>query len=366
MSNRSGRHLFSLYGLDQKGIPAFFRPYRRTNVPITTQFYGMRRMRGRTANISATSLYEWTFARTSVVSEQDPALRWSTLGSNVEAYWQRQGLNRLMWQFDRQATNNLLNSTAPANQTTGSLNTGTYVLWLEGTGSVTIAANTGTATGLGTATAAAPIFINVTVAGTFNITVTGSVTRFQLEGSGFNSAVPSSFIPTAGSAVTRTVATFRWLPTQMGSGLLGTAGTLIGHYFAQSTWPTFTAAADMLSVSDGTANNRLAVNMAGSGTALRAQVISGGSVLGTATSTVTPQAGTVYRFGIAWDSTGLYFAHTGMATVQSALFTVAGLNQINMGAAPGGTNAWMTPAGLIARFPVRITNAQLLDAVARA
>jgi len=95
--------------------------------------------------------------------------------------------------------NRLLVSTVPATQTTASLATGTYTLWVIGTGSATSAAVTATGTGFGAATAGVPNVFVLTGAGTVRVTVAGSLNRFQLELGSF----PSSFIVTAGAVVTR-------------------------------------------------------------------------------------------------------------------------------------------------------------------
>jgi hypothetical protein len=103
-------------------------------------------------------------------------------------------------------TNNLLNSGAPATQTTASLTTGTYCLWVEGTGSAAVTAGTATLTGNGTASAGTPNVFQVTGAGTVTVTITGTLTKFQLE----NGAEPSSYIATAGAAVSRDVDTLAY------------------------------------------------------------------------------------------------------------------------------------------------------------
>ncbi len=96
-------------------------------------------------------------------------------------------------------TNYLLNSTAPATQTTGSLSTGTYTLWVIGGGTATVAAGTATISGGGSATSGTPLIFTVSGSGTVVVTVSGSLSFFQLEkGNG-----PTSFIPTAGTTVTR-------------------------------------------------------------------------------------------------------------------------------------------------------------------
>lgn len=98
-------------------------------------------------------------------------------------------------------TNHLLNSSAPVTQTTGSLSTGTYTLWVEGTGSALASAGTATITGAAAASAGSHNTFDVTVAGTVTVTVTGTLTKFQLE----KSAKPTSFILTAGAEAVRAV-----------------------------------------------------------------------------------------------------------------------------------------------------------------
>lgn len=96
-------------------------------------------------------------------------------------------------------TNVLLNSAAPATQTTASLAVGTYTLWVNGSGSATPSAGTATITGAGTATNGVPDVFVVTVAGTVTITVAGALNAFQCELGAFG----TSFIPTAGAPATR-------------------------------------------------------------------------------------------------------------------------------------------------------------------
>jgi hypothetical protein len=107
-------------------------------------------------------------------------------------------------------TNFLLNSDAPATQTLASLGApanNVYILWVIGTGSATVTAGTGiSSTTLPiTATAGNPASFVLTTAGTMVVTVTGSLTRFQLERAISTSGVsfPTSYIPTTGTFVAR-------------------------------------------------------------------------------------------------------------------------------------------------------------------
>jgi hypothetical protein len=97
-------------------------------------------------------------------------------------------------------TNLLLNSTAPATQTTGSLANATYVLWVNGAGSATMSAGTATGCGTGAATQGTPVtFTTSGAAGTCTVTVAGALNAFQLEAGTFG----TSFIVTAGATATR-------------------------------------------------------------------------------------------------------------------------------------------------------------------
>ena len=68
----------------------------------------------------------------------------------------------------------------PANQTTASLGTGQYFLWILGGGSVSVSANSATITGAGSATEGSGVNFEVTGAGTVDVVITGECTHFQL------------------------------------------------------------------------------------------------------------------------------------------------------------------------------------------
>lgn len=108
-------------------------------------------------------------------------------------------------------TNYLLNSGAPVTQTTGSLGIGTYCLWVEGTGSAAVTAGSATITGGGTASAGSPDVFEVTGAGTVDVTITGTLTKFQLEAG----AEPSSFILTAGAIASRAIDTLDYTDDEL-------------------------------------------------------------------------------------------------------------------------------------------------------
>lgn len=115
-------------------------------------------------------------------------------GNNVLAI--TPGLGLLV---EESRTNQLLNSTVPATQTTASLGTGTYTLWVNGAGSALASGGTATITGAGSATNGAPNTFTITVAGTVVVTVTGALNFFQLEAG----STGTSGIVTAGATATR-------------------------------------------------------------------------------------------------------------------------------------------------------------------
>ena len=114
--------------------------------------------------------------------------------------------------------NRFRNSAAPANHTTPSIPTGTYTVWMIGTGTLTVAANTAVGTGFGSVTAGSLLTVVISTAGTVDVTITGSVDRIQWE----NGSDPTSFIVTGASgATTRAVDLCAWNAT------FGTAATLL-------------------------------------------------------------------------------------------------------------------------------------------
>lgn len=102
------------------------------------------------------------------------------------------------------STNLFLNSTAPVTQTI-TLTTGTHILWVEGSGTMTVAAGTAVGTGFGSATGGAKgtygsfVKFNITTAGTVTVTKSGTVTATQLE----KRNKPSTLIITGASPVSR-------------------------------------------------------------------------------------------------------------------------------------------------------------------
>lgn len=200
----------------------------------------------------------WTFTRASTATNgfytDAPGSSYTTVSTNVPKFLPNNG----GMLFESQArTNYLLNSATPATLTTGSLTTGwTMILWVIGTGSATVTAGTGAASGgLGTATAGTPLLFTVTTTGTFVVTKTGSLDRWQLERGG----APTSFIVTTAAIATRAAEVCN-IP--LGAWFDGTQGTLYG----EATWLTSVGTNNqgICALSDLTTNNRIFVSQNGS------------------------------------------------------------------------------------------------------
>jgi len=199
--------------------------------------------------------------------------------------------------FESQArTNYLLNSAAPATQTTGSLPAAACVLWVIGTGSATVTAGTGIASGgLGTATAGSPLYFTVTTAGTFVVTVTGSLNRFQLERGGS----PTTFIPTTGTTATRAAETCN---QAIGGWYSSTAGTIVGA----ASFLTMIGMANqgIIELSDGTTGNRIDVSQNGNVQVLVTTAASN-KVNDTVAGNIVPVvAGRIYTIAVRYTAAG--------------------------------------------------------------
>lgn len=195
------------------------------------------------------ALASLTFARASTTTDlthlSPPGYPYQSIGTGTLAVTRGVG----MWSWEAR-TNLLLNSAAPVTQTTGSLANGTYVLWVNGTGSAQMSA--GTATGCGTSTATNYNFITFTTsgaAGTCTVTVTGSLNAFQLELGPF----PTALIVTAGTTVARAADQLSWTPS---GGTIASAISLMAYGVPYSNGA---ANQSLISIDDGSSANRISI-----------------------------------------------------------------------------------------------------------
>lgn len=189
-------------------------------------------------------------------------------------------------------SNRLLNSAAPASHTTASTAVGPYTAWVNGTGSMTLAAGTAVGTGFGTATQGNKLNIDISTAGTVVCTISGSLFAIQLEPTTAGEAyAPSSFIRTTGAAVAR------------GSTVL-TSGAPTGFNLAQATYVI-----EWLPLNSGLTNARL-IEFVGTvaasdfdrlfystATAVRGVTTAGGVAQGNNTSGAVVSTGVVHKAG---------------------------------------------------------------------
>ena len=123
------------------------------------------------------------------------------------------------------AINYLVNSAAPATQTTASLPAGTYTLWMNGypNGSVTLSNGSSPDCGTASASHEHPVTFVIRMPGTCTVTVAGTIFAFQLE----NSAAPTSFIRTGGT-------TGRGTSGQRGNDIITLTGSALATLRAPS------------------------------------------------------------------------------------------------------------------------------------
>jgi hypothetical protein len=346
MSVRSQRNLRDRTGVDSRGIPAFYNRLA-SRMPITRQYFEARRR-------NLPMVPEHAFSRASIGTQPSPNGVPVVVPSGRERWLNLGDPRRTLLLVEEASTNFLLNSGAPATQTV-TLAIGVYVLWQDGPGSTTIAAGTGVATGLGAATAASPLTINVTTAGTFTVTPAGLPTRFQLE----NSPVRTSYIPTGGATVSRQGDSLIWTPTALGSGLIGSAMTLVVEAMIPQQSTVIQAVA---SVDDNTSAERISIRNAVGSNTVQLFIISGGVSLGTLSlGSMTP--GVPFRVAYAGQGGDHAAVMTG-GTLQTATFSFpVGLSKIRYGADSGVPAPLNGAVGIVARRLSRLPNAQLLDYV---
>jgi hypothetical protein len=189
-------------------------------------------------------------------------------------------------------TNLLLNSSTPVTQTTGSLATGVYSLWVNGAGTATPSAVTATGSGFTAASQGVPSTFTITVAGTVLVTVGGALNRFQLEVATQTDA--TSYVPTVAATLTRAIES-------------GTAPTAAWYNAASGTFVVdfmqlqiTTASQFELPTLYTDASNLLEIKIVGSAM----QLLSWSSNVNNASITATGaiSAGIVQRVGFTYDA----------------------------------------------------------------
>jgi hypothetical protein len=184
------------------------------------------------------------------------------------------------------AVQQLLNSDAPATQTTGSLATGDYVLWQNGAGSSDLTAGTATISTTGSATDGSPLTFTVTGAGTVNVTITGAPDENQLEGG----SVPTTFILSAGGTVQRNATDFQVTPNPLPVNDFQIRGRFVADNVSTSPF-LFHNYVD--------ANAEISIKVHGGKFRVRKEV---GAVSDSLSSIAVIENGVVYNFGASFSS----------------------------------------------------------------
>lgn len=176
---------------------------------------------------------------------------------------------------------------APQNETITIGATGTYTLWVNGSGSAAVAAGTAVGSGFGTATNGTPVVFAISTIGTVGITVTGSLQALQVEAGQFG----TSLIPQAATTRAADAVTVRSIPS------LGPAYTLFGSGIALAP-ASYTAGQTLASITDGTTSNRAQIGRASvSGNASAIIVAGGVAQYNRSISSIV--TGAVIRMGLA-------------------------------------------------------------------
>jgi len=197
------------------------------------------------------------------------------------------------------ATEYLGVTATPATQTTASLGTGTYTLWCEGTGSCIASAGTATISGEAAASEDTPNTFSVTGAGTVTVTVTGSLTTFNLT----NTAYQHPYIANTGAAGTSATRNAGILSAPTAGNISETAGT-IAFEFTPGHAPSGTV---YLWGSYEDANNSTSILHDGTNLIFRRRV------LGNYDATIANAfvAGTTYKVAASWGASGIKIALDG-------------------------------------------------------
>jgi hypothetical protein len=158
-----------------------------------------------TGGIASQITFTRASTKTDLLSSSPSGYAYRTFAVNERAWTQDRGdLNEI------DATNFVVNPTTPATQTINLAAVGVYVLWVNGPGSATLAANTAVLSapskllsGPGTARQGSVVKIKVLTAGTVDITVAGTLYAMQLELAPAAPWGPTSFMPTGSRSADR-------------------------------------------------------------------------------------------------------------------------------------------------------------------
>ena len=329
--------------------------YVPTPIPQPTVSLDFRTNAGMNGSTSGTAASFLTVARTQTGNTTDllpsspptPVASIKQFAANTARITPGQGLL-----LEGQRTALLLNSTAPATQTTGSMAVGTYTLWVNGSGSAAVSAGTGVGCS-GTASQGTPATVTITTAGTCVVTVTGSLNAFQLELGGWG----SSLIVTAAATVTRP-ADVVTMAVAVPTPVAYSAYFQALHLSAPST-----VNQSQIQIDDGTNTNRSAVNRILTSSVL--QLFNSGGTAGLGTGLLANQ-GVPLRFALANTTSYQAAAQDGAsaAIIATAFTPSAVLTTLRLGGnATANAAACYCYLAVVKEWPASALTAQQLQQI---
>ena len=216
-----------------------------------------------------------TFTRASTATYVDASGLLQTAASNVARFDHDPATGESLGLLIEEARTNLLLNSATLSTQTRTVTAVAHVLSFYGTGTITL---TGTSTAgplVGTGANNRVSLTFTPAAGSLILTVSGSVTNAQLEAG----SIPTSYIPTVASTVTRAADVANLTGTNFSSWYNASEGTI---YFKGKSQLT---TAFQYSFDDVTATNLIASNLASGGTVASFRVTASGVTSCSITST---------------------------------------------------------------------------------
>ena len=295
-----------------------------------------------------------TFTRTgSVGTYFDASGVRQTASTNVPRFDHNPStLARIGLLVEQNNINNFLNSDAPVTQTiTVSSATNIYTVWMEGSGSIVVAAGTAVGTGFGTATVNNPIFLTITTTGTITLTCSGTVTIAQCEtGSYQTTYIPTTSVPVARQQDTATV-------SDVSQFFNPNEGTLFIEAIPDRAG--ISGSRCVLGFDDGSINNRIYVGQSSTKQA-RGIITSGGSNTFIASTGSWPDA-TLARVALSYRNGSYSLCINGSSLlVQQSGALATGINKAGIGNLPSSFGIFNGSIYRARYYNKKLTDAEIL------
>ena len=302
-----------------------------------------------TAALSTGLTIAGTFVRATVAyTRPNTGIGWIPVASGVPRFYYSRNLALpLGYLAEGTRTNHFLNASTPVTQTSPSLGTGAYTLWMEGPGDITVSANTATITGNGTASDGSPVTFTVTGTGTVDYTVSGSPDYAQSEAGSFG----SSFIDTVASSVTRNVDSLAYTFSA------SAPATLFAEFMMNAINTTTDQA--VCQVDDGTANERYGLYRANATGAFRGFVVDGGSLVADAEVAGVLTANTAYKATVAASTNDVIACRNGIFSAQDTSASMPTVTTVRIGTVTATGIPLFGSIRRVVYYNSRLTNATL-------